>query len=454
MRIANLCLLPPIIVGIFSGKKKPESSLEYLSEFINELEDLLCNGISIRDSDCEVVVNALICDSPARAFVCGVKGHNSYYGCSKCEQKGTYYRRRIVYCSKVKVLRTDRSFAVKKNRNHHNEESPFEKINVGMVSQVPLDPMHLVYLGVVRKILFLPCKGDIRKCRLSAQQRISVTNILKSLRTEIPTEFARKPRGFDEVERWKATECRLFLLYLSPMVLKGVLDGSYYRHLLCLHVAVRILSSSQSSCEELDYAEQLLQYFVEQFSKLYGKENLSFNVHGLLHLVSDSRRYGSIEAFSAFPYENNLHTVKKLIRSHNRPLQQLVKRISETCLAPASIATSQEFLFDSKKQMLRAKGFVLTSNPPDCVCRVDTGEVIQICKILKENEMTIIRGRAYQSLRNFYESPCASSELGIYLCKRKNLGSLKDYPVNSVIGKCMGLTYNRHDVILIPLLHV
>ena len=398
-------------------------------------------------------MNALICDSPARAFVCCVKGHNAYSGCSKCEQKGTYYRRRIVYCSKVKRLRTDRSFVLKTNKNHHYNESPFENINLGMVSQVPLDPMHLVYLGVVRKILFLWCKGDIRVCRLSAQQRISITNILKKLRTEIPTEFARKPRGFDEVDRWKATECRLFLLYLCPLVLKGVLDSNYYRHYLSLHVAVRILSSSTSSCEDIDYAEQLLQYFVVHFSKLYGTETLSFNVHGLLHLASDYRRFGSLENFSACPYENNLHSVKKLIRSHNKPLQQLVKRISETFAAPAPEVAFDGFLFDSEKQRIRTRNFLLTCNPPDCFCRIETGEVIQICAIFRENGSIIIRGQAYHSLRNFYESPCPSSEFGIYLCKRRNIGLPKDFSVNCVTGKYMRLPYHDNELILLPLLH-
>lgn len=46
-----------------------------------------------------------------------------------------------------------------------------------------------------------------------------------------------------EIEMWKATEFRLFLLYTRPLVLKDVIPTRYYEHFLKLTVATRILCS-------------------------------------------------------------------------------------------------------------------------------------------------------------------------------------------------------------------
>lgn len=62
---------------------------------------------------------------------------------------------------------------------------------------------------------------------------------------------------------------------------------------------------------------------------LYGKSFVSYNAHGLVHLVQDVRRFGPLDSFSAFPYENNIPVIEQLIHSHNRPLQQFVLRFQE-----------------------------------------------------------------------------------------------------------------------------
>lgn len=56
---------------------------------------------------------------------------------------------------------------------------------------------------------------------------------------------------------------------------------------------------------------------------------LSYNVHGLLHLVQDVKRFGSLDNFSAFPYENNMTFYRKTCRKPNQQLQQIARRKSE-----------------------------------------------------------------------------------------------------------------------------
>lgn len=142
----------------------------------------------------------------------------------------------------------------------------------------------------------------------------------------IPKEFIRKSRSLNEIKRWKATKFRFFLLYAGPVVLKENIEKDRYINFLCLHIAVTIFSNEEYIQKYADYAHLLLTYFVQNFGKLYGKENISHNVHGLIHVYDDIQIFGNFSRYSAFPFESFLQSLKKLPRKHEKPLQQIVKR--------------------------------------------------------------------------------------------------------------------------------
>ena len=70
------------------------------------------------------------------------------------------------------------------------------------------------------------------------------------------------------------------LVYVGPIVLKGVITDEYYFHFFCLYVTFRILLSPHSSINCIDFTEKLLVYFVETFKELYGTQFSSLNRHG------------------------------------------------------------------------------------------------------------------------------------------------------------------------------
>lgn len=128
-----------------------------------------------------------------------------------------------------------------------------------MVSDFPSDPMHLLFLGEVKKIVLLRCHGkSLSRAKLSSQQQSIISTFLEKQRYNIPCEFNRKPRSILESKRWKATEYRTFLLYTGPMVLKSVLSRDKYLNFLTLHIAATILSNSKYIELYLDYATLLL----------------------------------------------------------------------------------------------------------------------------------------------------------------------------------------------------
>jgi hypothetical protein len=55
-----------------------------------------------------------------------------------------------------------------------------------------------------------------------------------------------------------------------------------------------------------------------------------YNIHNLKHVADDARFMKcSLNYISAFPFENHLQVIKRLVRTAKNPISQVVKRLSE-----------------------------------------------------------------------------------------------------------------------------
>lgn len=187
-------------------------------------------------------------------------------------QQGKHISNRMLFLDLNAELRTDENFVERKNEDHHIGTCIFEQVNLGMVSQFPLDYMHLVCLGVLKKMLLLFVKGTFKPVKFSANMIQQISANLNHISNWIPTEFARKTRSLNEIDRWKATELRLFLLYVGPVVLQNYLSDKYMIHFNALHCAIRILCHEKNCIINNEYAKDLLIYFVKTCQHLYGEE--------------------------------------------------------------------------------------------------------------------------------------------------------------------------------------
>lgn len=61
-----------MIVAIWCGHEKPKSLNDFLRQFVNELNEILTDGIILNGYKLTVAVQCFICDTPARAFLKGV----------------------------------------------------------------------------------------------------------------------------------------------------------------------------------------------------------------------------------------------------------------------------------------------------------------------------------------------------------------------------------------------
>lgn len=356
----------PCLIALYFGKTKPGCVKEFLKPFIDECMEINRLGVNLLGKRIRIFIRCVVADAPARAFLKCVVPYNHYDGCERCCDKGKY-KGRVIFTRTDAERRTDAGFKNQINSNHHCGTSPLLDLNVGLVSSVVLDYMHLVCLGVTRKLMNCWFKGP-SIYKVAPRVTSLVSDRLIELRKYVPSEFNRKPRSLSELDTWKATEFRTFLLYLGPFVLKKVLDDKKYEHFLKLSTAIRILLSNNS--EWYPFANDLLVSFVEETSCLYSSEFLVYNVHSLVHLTDDAVKYGSLDSISAFKFENYMQTLKSMVRSHCNELSQVVRRVYE-----------KEILRDSLDCQVSHFTIRNLNKPGDNCFMLTGGRIVRIARI-------------------------------------------------------------------------
>ncbi|BHF59237.1 hypothetical protein SprV_0100219400 [Sparganum proliferum] len=90
-RVRHPVVGQPFIVGVFSGPGKPDPLDDFLSDCVGELKDPLASSLRIphTQNSVKMILDNVICDTPARCFVRQVKAHNGYYGCDRYVRRQT-----------------------------------------------------------------------------------------------------------------------------------------------------------------------------------------------------------------------------------------------------------------------------------------------------------------------------------------------------------------------------
>jgi hypothetical protein len=404
---------------------------------------LIDTGISIGDVVYSVNIRAFVCDAPARAFLKNIKSHTGYYSCERCEIEGYWKKSRVVFLSNNQIVkRLDDKFSNYEYRYHLHQSGETPLINCGVpcVKGFPLDYMHLVCLGVVKRLLSFLKQGP-PCCKLSNNLLSQTSEELMNLSGKLPSEFARQPRSLVIMDRWKATEFRQFLLYTGPVVLRKILSTEKYTHFLALTVGISILLESDSAKRAgyLDYAEQLLCYFVDKCKDHYDEIFVVYNVHNLKHITDDSRYFGcSLNDISAFPFENYLKTVKGLVRNSRNPISQVAKRLKEREVIQEFFVEKSDFIYISTKQrnscfLLYDESFVFVKE------KQEAGNLV--CSIIPQEQTD-----------DFFSAPCSSKLLNIVFLPKNRRMQRKVIARSSLYKKVVCLPY-EDGYVLLPMLH-
>ncbi|KFB38698.1 hypothetical protein ZHAS_00006098 [Anopheles sinensis] len=160
---------PVMTVGVFYGDSKPANIEEYLRPFVDDINEVQENGITIGGKPVQLRLRAIIADSPARAFIKGSK-------------------------------RTDNAFRAGSYGEHHRTRTPLLDIrNIDIIEDIIIaDRLHLLDHGVTKRLLTGWCEGG-----LGAQHRWTPTQkdviSAKLLNIEFPSEMNGRMRSLNSL---------------------------------------------------------------------------------------------------------------------------------------------------------------------------------------------------------------------------------------------------------------
>ncbi|VDP03185.1 unnamed protein product [Schistosoma margrebowiei] len=117
---------------------------------------------------------------------------------------------RMTFHSGEHDLRNDVTFRSRSQSIHHRGRRSLENLPVDMMKCFPSKLMHVIYLGVTKKLISLWKKLAIKRLNRMDQSIIaSINDALDLCRQHTTCDFQWKCRSLYEVSVWKATECRL-----------------------------------------------------------------------------------------------------------------------------------------------------------------------------------------------------------------------------------------------------
>ena len=138
-----------------------------------------------------VKVKAFICDASATAFLKNTKCHTGYRSCERCKIVGYWKDNWVVVHSNATYPRqTDAEFVTRSYGSHHNGHIPLTDFHISCVSGFCLDYMHLVCLGVVKRMFWFLRQGP-KHCKLSQRQISEISENLVFYSGKMPSEFVR-----------------------------------------------------------------------------------------------------------------------------------------------------------------------------------------------------------------------------------------------------------------------
>ena len=326
-----------------------------------------------------------------------------------------------------------------------------------MVKAFPNDPMHLFDLGWMRKFVFLWTEGPLKN-RFQASEIRRINIHLEVISKFVPREFARKCRSLNFRHSFKANEYAMWNAYIGPVLLMSAdihkRCKRLYNHFVVFHVVIRLLSYKKYCYAYSDYAQKLIVILIEEGIEIYGQKFGTPNTHAALHIIANVSDFGPLPFFSAYPFENFLQLLKKLLRKSDKPLQQVVKRVYEITKIlsgkqaiekstsrktfgkqhsngpiPASLSNAKQY-----ESMELGSWYLCPKSEGDRCVYIEIDRkiiVVDVENIVASPQGFFIVGKRFTQLDNIFEYPLASKNLDIFKVSKPGK-ELEHWPLSAI----------------------
>lgn len=395
---------------------------------------------------------------------------NHTNGCQKCVVTGTF-RKRMSFPETNAVLRTDHSFRQRSQPSHHKEYSPLESLPIDLVDDVIVaDSLHLLEHGVTKKLLNMWIKGstlfDFKFTKVDIRE---LNEKMLQANKETSSDCHRSLRPITYMKYWKGTEYRAFLLYVGIVVLKDHLDSEAYENFLQLFCAVRICYCEKYN-EMLELARSLFNEFVTNFGLIYGSDHIVSNIHNLIHVYRDVKRFGNLNTLSSYKFENALRHIKLQVQARGAPIDQIARRIVES----TSSVKMEPINFDvpnwqpylkwnlelQKISIYKAYKYIQISpnvylsikKSGDSFFLTKEKQIVEMKYAFKLNGEYFVCGGAFANKTSFFNDPFDSKYIDIYMSNGEKRKKNLYFNINRIECKLQRLSY-KDSLVFMPILH-
>jgi len=464
-----------ICAGIYCSNKNDSKSMPdaelLFAKFFSDLHSIDSRLIT-KKGTFELFVGPFICDAPVRIDLKKIAFHIGYDSCERCIQKGVYKNRKVIMTKNSQPPRTNENFLNRANADHHQTQSIvnlsyLEKLNYPMVTGFILDYMHLSCLGIMKRLIMCwkTGKTSTKNLHFRPDSRKLFDQCCQRLSSHLCRDFNRKCEGgMKDIANWKASEYRLFMLYIGFIVLadENVASKEVYENFKLFSVAMKFLLRNDSG-PHLDFVQNLLIRFITGAVKIYGSSILCYIFHCVQHLPEDYKSFGNLDNVSAFKFESYLGVnVKGAVRSGFKPLNQIKKHVqnvndSQYVKAAAffnlskPLGTVNAQVQSFKKLSYGDKFNIIKSDvvSRDNAILMKSGRIAIVVNLISEYGKIILEVRVFEQCNNLFTEPLGSKHIGILLVR--TLGSSEKVALSEFKSKVLLLPHrNRYVAFVLP----
>lgn len=312
-----------LIIAAHFGKTI--AMIDFFYPVLNEMRSIVDDGgITIMHNNQQYYFMPLLlgacCDIPATEHLRETAGYAGHFGCGYCLHPGLSIKRDedskpyVRYVKGSYENRTHGTFIEAYNQLKFNAKPVYGIKRVScmiaaysfdLVHGFAIDHMHCAELGIMKKLLslWLDTKNHKQPFYIKKKDQVILSNRILTLKPV--SEIARGPRSIFSKGEFKANELRNLLLFFLRFALPGLLDRKYIQHFHLFSTSMYALLKQNISFESINEAQMKLNEFADTFEDLYGKHNVTINLHLLRHLPGTVKNLGPLWAQSSYGFESN-----------------------------------------------------------------------------------------------------------------------------------------------------